>query len=162
MLRIADNALNDPREIDGLMQDFYDVISFGDGESPDWERMTNLFSSHARITRLTPEGIDYMDLTSFRQMAEELIEVGAFTSFYERETARRQDQFGDVMHVASAYETRISPTAVDFIERGINSLQLIRERGVWRILSLCWDTGALFDARGLHGLEGTEASHGKS
>jgi hypothetical protein len=36
-----------------------------------------LFSPHARSTRLTPEGVDYMDLGSFRDMAEELIEVGA-------------------------------------------------------------------------------------
>jgi hypothetical protein len=46
-------------------------------------------------------------------MAEEMIEVGAFTSFYEREVARRAERYGNVVHVASAYETKISPTAVD-------------------------------------------------
>jgi hypothetical protein len=104
--------------------------------------MASLFSAHARITRLTPEGIDYMDLSSFRAMAEELIEVGAFTSFYEREVGRRVDRYGDVIHVASAYETRISPSALDYIERGVNSLQLVREDGRWRIISLCWDNAA--------------------
>lgn len=126
-------------QIDELMDLFYRVISFEEGGTPDWESMGRLFSKQARITRVTPEAIDYLDLKSFRCMAEEMIEVGAFTSFFEREIARRVDRFGSVMHVASAYETKISPDAVDYIERGVNSLQLIHEDGSWRICSLCWD-----------------------
>jgi len=141
----ADPEERDAGDIDALMSAFYEVISFEEGDAPDWERMAGLFSSHAQITRLTPEGIDYLDLSSFRHMAEELIELGAFTSFFEYEVARRLDRFGGVLHIASAYETRISPQAVDYIERGINSLQLVREEGQWRILSLCWDTAARFD-----------------
>jgi hypothetical protein len=136
---------NGAQELDELMREFYEVISFEDGGAPDWARMANLFSPHARITRLTPEGVDYMDLGSFRGMAEELIELGAFTSFYEREIARRTDQYGDVLHVASAYETKISPSAIDPIESGVNSLQMIREAGSWKILSLCWDISASFN-----------------
>ena len=123
--------------------------------------MESLFSPHARITRLTPEGIDYMDLESFRNMAEELIEIGAFTSFHEREIARRADRYGAVLHVASAYETKISPTAVDHLERGVNSLQLIRENGRWKILSLCWDTAASFSLDGLRPLHDGGDEHGK-
>ena len=129
-------------QIDELMALFYQVVSFEEGATPDWESMQLLFSKHARITRITPEAVDHLDLTGFRNMAEELIEVGAFTSFFEREIARRVDRFGGVMHVASAYETKISPHAIDYIERGVNSLQLIRENGAWRICSLCWDDQA--------------------
>jgi hypothetical protein len=111
--------------------------------------MKPLFSRHARITRVTPEATDFFDLSGFRSMAEELIEVGAFTSFFEREIARRVDRFGGVMHVASAYETRISPEAADYIERGVNSLQLIREDGAWRICSLAWDDQAADSAEEL-------------
>src|SRR5262245_33180650 len=105
-------------QIDELMDLFYRVVSFEEGGCPDWESMAGLFSRQARITRVTPEAIDYLDLKSFRDLAEELIEVGAFTSFFEHEIARRVDRYGSVMHVASAYETKISPHAVDYIERG--------------------------------------------
>ena len=115
-------------QLDELMRRFYEVISFEEGGAPDWQRMRDLFSEHARITRITPEAVDYMDLNTFRSMAEELIEVGAFTGFYEREVARRTDRFGDLMHVASAYETKIAPDAMDYIERGVNSLQIVREK----------------------------------
>lgn len=133
---------HDQRRLDELMRAFYEVISFENGGTPDWESMADLFSKHARITRVTPEGIDFMDLAGFRNMAEELLEVGAFTSFFERELARRTDRFGDVIHIASAYETRVSPMAVDYLERGVNSLQLVREDGNWKIVSLCWDINA--------------------
>ncbi|HTU56767.1 MAG TPA: hypothetical protein VMF89_00005 [Polyangiales bacterium] len=152
----------DAQQLDAVLRAFYEVISFDDGATPDWERMSGLFSAHARITRVTPEAIDYMDLSTFRSMAEELLEVGAYTSFYEREIARRADRFGNVLHVASAYETKISPNAQDFIERGVNSLQLIREDGRWRIISLCWDDHALFNAEGMMPVSNKEARHGQS
>lgn len=139
------NAL-DREQLNALMHAFYQVISFAEGGAPDWNGMASLFSKQARITRVTPEAIDYMDLNGFRNMAEELMEVGAFTSFYENELGRRTDQFGEVIHIASAYETRVSPTAVDHLERGINSLQLIREDGRWKIVSLCWDVNARCNA----------------
>jgi len=124
------------------MRCFYEVISFKEGEAPDWACMERLFSRHARITRVTPEAIDCMDLSGFRSMVEELLELGAFTSFYEREIARRVDRFGNVIHVASAYEVKIAPDAVDYLERGVNSLQLVCEGEAWRIVSLCWDDHA--------------------
>ena len=124
------------------MRAFYEVISFEEGSAPDWDSMASLFSMHARITRVTPEATDYMELSGFRNMVEELLEVGAVTSFFESEILRRTDRFGNVIHIASAYETRISPTAIDYLERGVNSLQLIREEGRWKIVSLCWDSDA--------------------
>lgn len=145
----ARNDSNQDPQIDELMRQFYRVISFEEGGSPDWEAMQNLFSKHARITRVTPEAVDHLDLQGFRNMAEELIEVGAFTGFFEQEIARRVDRFGSVMHIASAYETKVSPDACDFIERSVNSIQLVLEDGAWKIVSLCWDDQASSSAEKL-------------
>jgi hypothetical protein len=156
--RLTMNAIaQDPaalQQLNELMRLFYQVISFEDGGEPDWKAMQSLFSEHARITRVTPEAIDYMSVGEFRNMAEELIEVGAFTSFHERELARSAHRYGQIMNVTSAYETKISPDAMDFIERGINSLQLLNEGGEWKILSLCWDDHAPFSLSGLEPVKG--------
>jgi hypothetical protein len=60
--------------------------------------------------------------------------------FYEVETSRRIDLFGNIAHVWSGYEARTSPDAADVERRGINSIQLFRhaEHG-WRILAMIWD-----------------------
>jgi len=125
--------------IDALMRALYEVISFAEGEEPDWQRMAALFSPHARLTRVTPEGTDYLDLAGFQEFAKELIDLGTYTSFYESEVARTVRRFGAVAHVLSAYETKESAAACEPFARGINSLQLIREQAGWRVLSLFWD-----------------------
>jgi hypothetical protein len=60
--------------------------------------------------------------------------------FYEVETSRRIDLFGNIAHVWSSYEARHSPDDSDVERRGINSVQLFRDpdRG-WRIIYMIWD-----------------------
>ena len=132
----------DLTELDELIREFYQVICFEDGGTPDFERMRELFSPHAHITRVTPEGVDYLDVRSFASLVRELLELGAFTSFHEHEVKRSTQRYGRIFHVASAYETRVNPDAIDYLERGVNSLQVLREQGALRLISLCWDTGS--------------------
>jgi len=129
----------DKLKIDELIAALYEVISFDEGGSPDWQRMRTLFSKHARITRITPEGTDYYDLDDFQEMAKEAIELGVYTRFHEMEVRRDERLFGGMAHVLSAYETKQSPSSSEPFARGVNSLQLIKEDGEWKVLSLFWD-----------------------
>ena len=64
----------------------------------------------------------------------------AENAFYEVETDRRVDVFGNIAHVWSHYEARRSTSDNDVERRGINSIQLFRDpdRG-WRIIHMIWD-----------------------
>ena len=64
----------------------------------------------------------------------------AANAFYEVETSRRIDLFGNIAHVWSRYEARASPDDAEPERRGINSIQLFRdpEHG-WRIVHMIWD-----------------------
>lgn len=126
-------------QIDALIKTLYEVISFDEGGEPDWERMRTIFSPHARITRVTPEGTDYLDLSAFQELAKEVLDLGTYTRFFEIEVQRDERRFGALAHVLSAYETRQSRNATEPFARGVNSLQLIREQGGWKVLSLFWD-----------------------
>lgn len=130
---IPDDAL------DGVLRGLYEVISFPQGGEPDWPRMEALFSPHARFTRVTPEGTDHVDLRGFRELAQEMLDMGVYTSFHEREITREVRRFGAVAHVLSAYETKQHAAAVEPFARGVNSIQLIHEDGRWQVLSLLWD-----------------------
>ena len=76
----------------------------------------------------------------FRKAAAERKEKGTpATGFYEREIARRTDCFGNVCHVFSTYESRHSPADAKPFERGVNSIQLLRDGSRWWIASVAWD-----------------------
>ena len=72
-------------------------------------------------------------------MTRNMLELGAYTSFYEFEVARQVRRFGNVAQVWSVYETRRDRRAKRALGRGINSIQLIREGEAWRVLGLLWD-----------------------
>jgi hypothetical protein len=127
------------RSIAQLMKLLYAVISFEEGGEPDWEGLHSLFSEHARITRVTPEGIDHLIPSSFLDMTRNLVDIGAYTSFFEFETSRTVEHFGDIAQVWSHYETRRNRDAREPLGRGVNSIQLIRENDGWRVLGLLWD-----------------------
>jgi hypothetical protein len=154
------SAADDP-EIAAVMKSLYEVISFEEGDDPDWEGLESVFSRHARITRITPEGTDHLDPAGFFAMTRSLIEVGAYTSFYEFEVARSVERFGGMAQVWSLYETRRNRAAREPLGRGINSLQLVRERDAWRVLGLVWDETLADTAPALDGSLTTGVSDGQ-
>lgn len=129
----------DEPAIGQLLQQLYEVISFEEDGEPDWPGLERVFSRHARITRITPEGTDYLDRESFLAMTRNLLDIGAYTSFFELEIARVVERFGDMAHVWSVYETRRNRQAREPLGRGVNSIQLVREGEAWRVIALLWD-----------------------
>ena len=60
--------------------------------------------------------------------------------FFEVETGRRIDVFGNIAHVWSAYEARRTPDEDPPERRGINSIQLFNHPELgWRIIHMIWD-----------------------
>jgi hypothetical protein len=72
------------------MTRLYQVISFHEGREPEWDGTKEVFSPHARITRVTPEGTDHLDLATFCAMARQMLDAGAYTGFHEREVSSIQ------------------------------------------------------------------------
>jgi len=58
--------------------------------------------------------------------------------FYEKEIARRTEQFGRIAHVWSIYESRQNPGDPEPFMRGINSIQLFCDGSRWWIVSIYW------------------------
>jgi hypothetical protein len=129
----------DDPSIAALLEQLYALISFEEGAEPSWHGLERVFSENARITRITPDGTDFMDRSGFLAMTRNMLELGAYTSFYEFEVARRIERFGDVAQVWSFYETRRNRAAREALGRGVNSIQLIRQKAEWQVLGLLWD-----------------------
>lgn len=130
---------SDEAAIGAVLERLYAVISFEEGDEPNWPGLEQVFSRSARITRVTPDGTDYLEPKSFLEMTRNLLEMGAYTAFYEVEVARRVERFGKVAQVWSLYETRRHRAAQAPLSSGINSIQLLREAQGWRVIGLLWD-----------------------
>jgi hypothetical protein len=58
--------------------------------------------------------------------------------FYEKEVARRTEQFGQIAQVWSTYESRHREDDPEPFMRGINSFQLFHDTARWWIVNIYW------------------------
>jgi hypothetical protein len=129
----------DVATIDGIIGALYDVISGPAGKVRDWNRMRSLFAPEGglRAVGQRPDGTvvsRYMTVEDYITRNSPAFEKMAF---FERESARTTEQFGQVAHVFSTYESRHDPKGEPF-QRGINSIQLYNDGHRWWIASLVW------------------------
>jgi len=133
----------DVESIDAIIVATYDVISGPVGKKRDWDRERSLFIPGARLvpTATVPGKTDVdlapliLDVEGYIARVEPLFEK---EGFYEKEIARRVEQFGRIAHVWSTYESRHNPSDANPFMRGINSIQLFNDGTRWWILSIYW------------------------
>jgi hypothetical protein len=58
--------------------------------------------------------------------------------FFERESARKTEAFGQIAHVFSTYESRHAAEDAKPFQRGINSIQLMNDGKRWWIVTIFW------------------------
>jgi hypothetical protein len=131
---------NDVNTIEDIIRAAYECISGPPGQEPDWKRQHTLFLPDSRSVRTGPvaEGrFGYRMMTTQEYVAQThdwLTENG----FYETEIHRVIEQFGNIAHVFSTYESRRSPDDPKPFMRAINSFQLFQDGTRWWILNLMW------------------------
>jgi len=127
--------------IDAIIAAVYDGISGPAGRKRDWERERSLFYPGARLIPTSKPGKSgdlapqMLDLDGFIARVEPYF---AENGFYEKEVARRVEQFGQITHVWSTYESRHNPDDPEPFMRGINSIQLFNDGRRWWIVSIYW------------------------
>lgn len=135
--------MEDLESIDAILRAYYESVSFAPGRLPDYARLRRLFHSRARITPPRPDDrtvAEVLELSSFLERSRSLIsgsELGR-TGFSQRELFRSVEAFGNTAHVFSTYESAVGSEAQPF-ERGINSIQLLKQGHGWCILSMMWE-----------------------
>lgn len=130
---------SDVKTIDAIVQAVYDVISGPPEQKRDWNRFRSLFAPNARLmpTVTPPAGkvaVRMLGVDDYITRSEPLMEKEGFV---ESEAARRTEQFGNIAHVWSTYESRHKPNEKPFA-RGINSIQLMNDGERWWIVNILW------------------------
>jgi hypothetical protein len=133
--------MSDEDAIGAVIDEMYAMIS-GPAGPRDWSRQRNAFLPEARQVRtwLDEHGRPAKKIMGLDEYAENTTPFFNANNFYEIETARRIDVFGNIAHVWSNYEARTSLDDEEPERRGINSIQLFRDPDQgWRIISMIWD-----------------------
>ena len=143
----------DVSSIDAIINAAYKGISGPVGKKRDWERQRSLFLPSARLipTAITagdppPQGSGVA--RNEDKLAPQFLNVEAYIArvepffeekgFYETEVARRTEQFGQIAHVWSTYESRHRADDPEPFMRGINSVQLFHDGSRWWIVNIYW------------------------
>ncbi len=133
--------MTDEEAIGAVIDEMYDMIS-GPAGPRDWSRQANSFLPDARQVRtfLDEQGRPGMLAMGPDEYRANVTPFFMANPFYEVETGRRIDVFGNMAHVWSNYEARTAPDDATPERRGINSIQLVRHPDLgWRIISMIWD-----------------------
>jgi hypothetical protein len=133
--------MTDEQQIGAVIDEMYAMIS-GPAGPRDWSRQRNCFLPDARQIRTSvgEDGRSAMKVMGLDDYARDTQPFFDASAFYEVETERRIDVFGNIAQVWSRYEARSSPDEAEPERRGVNSIQLFRhpDEG-WRIVAMIWD-----------------------
>jgi hypothetical protein len=118
------------QEINATVLAAYNAIS-GPAGRRDWDRFADLFAPGARLIHgdkvMTPEEFAKGSQPYFQEHG-----------FFERPVANHIERSGDIAHVWSPYESRNKSDDVKPFATGVNSFQLVRRNGQWKILTILW------------------------
>jgi len=139
---------SDVDSIDHLVAALYDVISGPAGKPRDWERFRSLFLPDGRLGVIRPDAPAKADQPA-RQSDAVFLTPDMYVErddpyfkqngFFERSIANRIEEFGNLVHVWSTYESRHAMTDPAPFARGINSIQIAHARGRFWLASIIWD-----------------------
>lgn len=131
----------DVNSVGSIILAVYDVISGPAGEKRNWDRMRTLFVPDARMM---PTGKNAAGVVVRRVLSleEYISSSGSFlekNGFFEKEIGRKEEQFGNIVQVFSAYESRKTVLDEKPFMRGINSFQLWNDGQRWWVISILWE-----------------------
>ena len=144
----AAKNLSDVDTVAHLVASLYDVISGAAGQPRDWERFRSLFLPDGRLGAIRPESPATKDAPARKGDAVFLTpdmyvqrDDPYFRAhgFFERSIANRVEEFGDLIHVWSTYESRHAENDSQPFTRGVNSIQIVHAQGRFWLASILWD-----------------------
>lgn len=133
---------SDVATVDAILGALYDVISGPAGQVRNWDRFRSLMVPGARLipTAQRPDGSRTMGIWTVEEYITRAGPGLERNGFFEREIGRTLEQFGQVAHAFSAYDSKRLPTDPEPFARGINSIQMRHDGTRWWIVTIFWDS----------------------
>lgn len=133
-----DSSTTAKKEIDACIARFYNLLSYQNSKLDNVNNLPTLFVTDGTLTAVF--GVKPLLWTA--SQFTDFIKNGArqgMTDRTEIEPFEHTDIFGNMAHRLSTYRLQTTTNGKKEERNGINSIQLIRQNGVWLIHSLVWD-----------------------
>lgn len=129
----------DVDSIDHILAAVYDAISGPAGQARDWERFRSLFIPEARLipNSVRLDGSIVHTVLSVDDYVTRASRGLAQQGFFESETARSAQVYGQIAQVFSTYESKREKAGPAFAH-GINSFQLLNDGKRWYVVTIMW------------------------
>lgn len=130
----------DVESIDAILAALYDAISGPAGEARDWDRFRSLFAHDAKLIPIGQRQGSPTMQARFMTVEDYVSGSGSFIEergFFESEIGRVTEEFGQMAHAFSTYQSQWTPDGEVF-QRGINSIQLVWDNERWWIMNIMW------------------------
>lgn len=140
----ADANPADVESIDSIITSAYRLVSGTAGAKRDWARLRSLYAPGARLIPSSREaGVRIpdgqtptpLDVDGWIARVQDYFDRNGF---FEVEVGRRTEQYDQIAHAFSSYESRYNEDDAEPFMRGINSFQLFYDRNRWWILNIFW------------------------
>jgi len=139
MMKIDDDESGSKAEIDTLTAAFFRAVSFGDGETPPYANLYDIFIESGQIIKNSSSSPEIYTVRQFIEPRQRIVESGELKSFRESETEEITEIFGNVAHRLSVYEKHGLSTGAMIEGRGVISIQFIATPTGWKISAMAWD-----------------------
>ncbi|MEW7277636.1 hypothetical protein ABW636_03480 [Aquimarina sp. 2201CG1-2-11] len=136
-LTVAQNQEQDRKEIDKVVSSLYKAISFGKGETPDYDLLNDIHFSEAVVGVVDTTKIKIFTEEEFRTANKVAFKKHKVISFHEKEIHEITHVYGGVAVRFSSYEFTIKLENKQQTIRGVNTIQLVKKpKGTWVIYSV--------------------------
>lgn len=130
----------DRRIIREMVEADYAMLS-GPAGPRDYDSVKHFYHPDARLARtgVDAQGRPFAKVMSVDEHHADVNEKLAELDFLEEEIAHECEIFGNIARVRSVYRSVYGSGPAARENRGVNFFNLIRDGGVWKIMSIVWD-----------------------
>ena len=126
-------------ELKGLVEAFFQAVSFEAGGRPSYERIRDLFIEPGLLIKNVGAAPEISNVRQFIEPRQASVDARELTRFHEAELSAETEVFGNVAHRFSGYVKSGTLKGADFEARGLISTQFVRTPAGWRISAMAWD-----------------------
>ncbi len=130
--------MSDASEIDARVRAFYAAFDNRGGQAPATDALRDLFMPEGRVTKVSAEGVVTWTVDEFIAPRAAMLTDGTLVDFHEWEVEAETIVTGDIASRRSVYRKAGTLNGEPYAGEGRKFIQLCREDGRWRILSVLW------------------------